>query len=150
MFYYIYICEGYNLIFCGIISIPQPKRVFSLALSAAAFLGLHPICDSGDILFLLNLPAAAAFCFCSHSKTPALIISNICSLHIGPGEFAWYFFCVFQFFQQNPIWPPNQFFATMYFCFNSHLLTTYMMFNFKIEDRSSLQFYTMKCFFVLF
>ena len=35
----------------------------------------YPLCGGGDLLFLLS-PPAAAFCFCSHSKTPARIISN--------------------------------------------------------------------------
>ena len=41
------------------------------------FLSPHPLCGGGDLLFLLSPPfpaAAAAFCFCSHSKTPARII----------------------------------------------------------------------------
>ena len=47
-----------------------------MLLSPNLFLSLHPLCGGGDLLFLLSLPAAAAFCFCSHSKTPARIISN--------------------------------------------------------------------------
>ena len=31
-------------------------------------------CSGGDLLFLLSLPAAAAICFYSHSKTPTRII----------------------------------------------------------------------------
>ena len=41
-------------------------------------LSLHPLCGGGDFLFLLS-PPAAAFCFFSHSETPAQIISNLYS-----------------------------------------------------------------------
>ena len=65
----------------------------------------------GDLLFLLS-PAAAAFCFCSHSKTPARII---CSMHTDPGEFVWYFLLRFLSFfnkiqdgRQNPMSLPRQ------------------------------------------
>ena len=38
---------------------------------------LHPLCGGGDLLFLLTPPAAAAaFCFCSHSKIPTRFISK--------------------------------------------------------------------------
>ena len=39
-------------------------------------LSLHPLCGGGDLLFLLSPPAAAATCFCSHSKTPTRNISK--------------------------------------------------------------------------
>ena len=41
-------------------------------------LGLHPLCGGGDLLFLSPQAAAgtAAFRFCSHTKTPARIISK--------------------------------------------------------------------------
>ena len=67
-----------------------------------SLLSLHPLCGGGDLLFLLSPPAAAAaFCFCSHSKLPLGLFPNICIMHIGPGDFAWYFFFAFFSFFNN-------------------------------------------------
>ena len=53
-------------------------------------LGLHPLCGGEDLLFLLS-PPAAAFCFCSHSKTPTRIFSKYLQyamvLRNLPGDF---------------------------------------------------------------
>ena len=57
--------------------------------SEKCFSSLHPLCGGGDLLFLLSPPAAAAAtCFCSHSKTPTRIISKYLQYaYTGPGEF---------------------------------------------------------------
>ena len=64
-------------------------------------LSLHPLCGGEDFLFLLSSPAAAAFCFCSHSKTSARIISN----YFQHANWPWgiclvFFFAFFSFFNK--------------------------------------------------
>ena len=55
-------------------------------------------------------PAAADTCFCSHSKTPTRIISKYLQYAYWPwGICLVIFFCVFQFLQQNPRWPPKSY-----------------------------------------
>ena len=62
--------------------------------SHVAFLSLHPLCGAGDLLFLLS-PAAAATCFCSHSKTPTRVITKYLQFAYWPwGIYLVNFFCV--------------------------------------------------------
>ena len=75
------------------------------------FLSLHPLCGGGDLLFLLSPPAAAATCFCSHSKTPSRIISKYLQYAYWPCGICLvnFFFAFFSFFskiqdgRQNPM-----------------------------------------------
>ena len=76
----------------------------------STFLSLHPLCGGGDLLFLLGPPAAAATCFCSHSKTPTRIISKYLQYAYWPwGICLVNFFAFFSFFnkiqdgRQNPM-----------------------------------------------
>ena len=76
------------------------------------YLSLHPLCGGGDLLFLLSPPAAAAAtCFCSHSKTPTRSISKYLQYAYWPWEIRLvnFFFALFSFFnkiqdgRQNPM-----------------------------------------------
>ena len=76
-------------------------------------LSLQPLCGGGDLLFLLSPPAAAATCFCFNLENPYsdyFQIFAVCILALGnlSGKF---FFCVFQFFQQNPRCPTKSYVA---------------------------------------
>ena len=73
---------------------------------------LHPLFGGGDLLFLLSPLAAAAFCFCSHSKTPARIISKYLQYAFWPlGICLVIFFLSFFFLQQNRRWLPKSYVA---------------------------------------
>ena len=64
------------------------------------FLSLHPLCGGGDLLFLLSPPAgaAAATCFCSHSKTPTRSISKYLQYAYWPWGI-----CLVNFFLRLPV-----------------------------------------------
>ena len=71
-----------------------------------SLLSLHQVlCGGGALLFLPSPPAAAAFCFCSHSKTPARIISKYLKCAYWPWEicpvFFWSFFSFFNKIQDG-------------------------------------------------
>ena len=52
--------------FVSVMSVLRAAR--GIYMYSNGFLSLHPLCGGGDLLFLLSPPAAAATCFCSHSK----------------------------------------------------------------------------------
>ena len=85
--------------------LPQPfeKQIdMGLVVVGVIFfsLSLHPLCGGGDLLFLPSPPAAAAAtCFCSHSKSPTRIISKYLQHAYWPWGICLVFFvCVCQFF----------------------------------------------------
>ena len=48
---------------------------------------LHPLCGGGDLFFLPSPPPHFVSGF---TRKPLFeLFPNICSMHIGPGEFAW-------------------------------------------------------------
>ena len=80
-------------------------------LQVLLLLSLHPLCGGGNLLFLPSPPAAAATCFCSHSKTPTRIISKYLQYAYWPWGICLviFFFAFFSFFnkiqdgRQNPM-----------------------------------------------
>ena len=81
------------------LSTPPPPPPIYLCFQDAYFIWIK-------LLFLLLSPpaaTAAAFCFCSHSETPARIISKYLQKNNFLG--------VFQFLQQNPRSPPKSYVA---------------------------------------
>ena len=73
--------------------LPQPFKKIAMVVVWVIFLIKSPPTLwwwSGDLLFLLSPPAAAPPLFSALTRKPLLgLFPNICSMHTGPGEFAW-------------------------------------------------------------